>query len=94
MRKGIEIERETLGSARGRTVRRGDTVTIRYQLFLNHGDQVGQGEETFTLGERHIIAGLEYGIEGMLVGGQRWPAPGLSRRRRTGHNPTARGADL
>lgn len=35
MRKGIEIESETLGNDRSRMARRGDTVTIRYQLFLN-----------------------------------------------------------
>ena len=34
MRKVVEIESETLGNDRGRMARRGDTVTIRYQLFL------------------------------------------------------------
>jgi FKBP-type peptidyl-prolyl cis-trans isomerase FkpA len=71
MRKGIEIESEALGNDRGRVARRGDTVTIRYQLFLNHGDLIEQQETTFTLGQRQVIAGLEYGVEGMLVGGTR-----------------------
>lgn len=71
MGKRVEIESETPGDDRGRMARRGDTVTVRYQLFLNHGDLIQQQETTFKLGQRNVIAGLEYGVEGMLVGGTR-----------------------
>lgn len=69
MRKGIEIETDTLGT--GQETARGDTVTIRYQLSLNRGEVIQCEEATFTVGQRRVIAGLEYGVEGMRVGGRR-----------------------
>lgn len=63
------MEREAIGS--GQPAARGDTVTIRYDLYLNRGDSVDSGQLTFTLGNRDVIAGLEYAIEGMREGGQR-----------------------
>ena len=70
LRTGIKIESDFMGS--GQEIERGDRVTVRYNLFLNRGDKVKSEEKyTFTIGTREVIAGLEYGVEGMRVGGRR-----------------------
>jgi hypothetical protein len=70
MRSGLKLESETLGD--GRIAARGDTVTVTYDLSLNRGDVVqSRNSYTFTLGKREVIAALEYGIDGMRVGGRR-----------------------
>jgi FKBP-type peptidyl-prolyl cis-trans isomerase FkpA len=67
---GLEIEETKVGT--GVTAHRGDHVTVRYSGFLNRGDAFQTDVTTsFTLGERHVIAGLERGLEGMRVGGVR-----------------------
>lgn len=70
VRGGIKVDELVAGT--GPTARRGDTVVIRYTGFLNKGD-VFQTDviSTFRIGGRHIIAGLEYGVEGMRSGGRR-----------------------
>jgi FKBP-type peptidyl-prolyl cis-trans isomerase len=66
MRKGIEIEELRPGS--GPTAERGQTVTIRYTGFLNHGDKFQENITcTFRPGSREVIPGLAYGDEGMRV---------------------------
>lgn len=72
MTKGVDIEDILIGE--GPVAQKGDTVTIRCQCYLSHGDLVpGQSEEavTFPLGRRRVIAGLEKGTVGMRVGGKR-----------------------
>jgi FKBP-type peptidyl-prolyl cis-trans isomerase len=70
MRAGIKLESETVGD--GREVTRGDTVTVAYELSLNRGDVVQSIDSfAFTLGKRDVIAALEYGVDGMRVGGRR-----------------------
>jgi len=70
MRAGIKLESETVGE--GREAARGDTVTVAYDLSLNRGEVVQSLDlYSFTLGKRDVIAALEYGVEGMRVGGQR-----------------------
>lgn len=70
MRQGIEIQDLRPGS--GPTAERGHTVTIRYTGFLNRGDTFQENiTATFRLGSREVIPGLEYGVEGMRVGGLR-----------------------
>jgi FK506-binding nuclear protein len=67
---GVEIEETRVGT--GDIAHRGDRVTVRYSRFLNRGDAFQTGvTTTFTLGERHVIAGLERGLEGMRIGGIR-----------------------
>jgi hypothetical protein len=68
MRK-VQIERDISGA--GPATMRGDTVSVRYQMFLNHGGLIQSHTATFTIGQRRFIAGLEYGVEGMQVGGRR-----------------------
>jgi FKBP-type peptidyl-prolyl cis-trans isomerase len=71
---GLKVEDIIDGS--GLAAERGHRVTVKYRCFLNRGDFVRDSEETgpltFVLGKREMIAGMEYGIEGMRVGGKRW----------------------
>jgi FKBP-type peptidyl-prolyl cis-trans isomerase len=69
-RGGVEYEDLEVGS--GPTADRGCTVEVEYSLFLNRGDCVQEKKKySFRVGERRVIAGLEYGVEGMRVGGKR-----------------------
>ena len=69
-RAGVQYEDTELG--KGSTAERGCTVEVEYSLFLNRGDQVQKDVHySFQIAARHEIAGLEYGVEGMRVGGKR-----------------------
>lgn len=66
------VEYEDLAPGAGPPATRGCTVSVCYDLVLNHGDKVqDQQTGTFRIGERRVIAGLEYGVEGMRAGGKR-----------------------
>jgi FKBP-type peptidyl-prolyl cis-trans isomerase len=70
MGRGIRIEEVELGE--GPVAARGRRVSVRYDGFLSRGDAFQRGVvATFTLGRREVIAGLEYGVEGMRAGGRR-----------------------
>ncbi len=48
------------------------TVDLYYDLSLNRGEVLQRGvRASFRLGERRVISGLEYGVEGMREGGVR-----------------------
>ena len=67
---GVEIESEEPGT--GAVATRGKTVLVRLRGTLHHGDTFMDSElYSFAIGERDAIAGLEYGVEGMRVGGRR-----------------------
>ena len=70
MKEGVTVEAETKGM--GKVAKRGRMVSIRYSGFLDKGDAF-QKEATrqFRLGQREVISGLEYAVEGMNVGGRR-----------------------
>ena len=69
-RGGVEYEDLRLGE--GAIAERGARVEVRYDLFLNRGQQVQASQHyTFRVGKRRAIPGLEYGVEGMRVGGER-----------------------
>jgi FKBP-type peptidyl-prolyl cis-trans isomerase len=69
-RGGVEYEDLTLGE--GPSAQPGCVVDVRYDLFLNRGDKVQEDQVcSFRLGERRVVPGLEYGVEGMRVGGKR-----------------------
>jgi len=70
MKPGIDVESDEPGH--GAVAARGKTVVVRYDGFLHRGDafQTNQVVE-FEVGKRRVIAGLEYGVEGMRVGGRR-----------------------
>ena len=70
MRKGIRIEEIKL--CEGAVAERGKKVVARYDGFLSRGDPFQKGQTvSFRLGRREVIAGLEYGVEGMQAGGRR-----------------------
>jgi FKBP-type peptidyl-prolyl cis-trans isomerase len=69
-RGGVEYEDISVGA--GAIADRGTKVDIRYNLALNHGQVVQENQEySFRVGKRRVIPGLEYGVEGMRVGGER-----------------------
>ena len=69
-RGGVEYEDVKLGE--GATAARGAKVEVRYNLFLNQGQQIQENQHySFRVGKRRSIPGLEYGVEGMRVGGER-----------------------
>lgn len=69
-RSGIRIISDEPGC--GPEAKRGDAVSIRCSITLSRGDLVfPEQSQTFTIGQRNMIAGLEYGVEGMRVGGRR-----------------------
>lgn len=60
----------------GRTVGRGDDVSVRYAGWLPDGTMVDSNvapaaPREFRLGERQVIRGWDAGVAGMRVGGQR-----------------------
>jgi FKBP-type peptidyl-prolyl cis-trans isomerase len=70
MRSGIKIISETRGE--GGEIKKGDRLSIRYDIHLSKGDVVSEDEEmTYTVGDRNVIAGFRYGLEGMRIGGIR-----------------------
>jgi len=69
-RGGVKFEDLAVGD--GAIASRGSVVEVSYDLYLNRGEQVqGNQRYSFRVGDRNVIAGLEYGVEGMRVGGQR-----------------------
>lgn len=71
---GLEVTDERVGD--GRVARRGDRVEISYVALRENGDEVdssyGAGETvTFQIGAGRVVAGIERGVIGMRVGGQR-----------------------
>lgn len=70
MKKRIKIIEEKKGC--GPIVQKGDKIQIRYNLSLNKGNVIQKELKiNMILGDRDVIAGLNYGIEGMQEGGKR-----------------------
>ncbi len=65
------IRGEDIKPGDGRVAERGCLITIRWQCKLNRGDVVGSATDSFRIGKRDVIAGLERGVIGMRVGGIR-----------------------
>jgi len=67
---GIKIISDEPGT--GRELKKGDCVRFHCDIQLNRGDFLVKDRETiWTIGNREIIDGLRYGLEGMRVGGRR-----------------------
>ncbi len=69
MKPGIKIIEDTIGD--GAPEKSGDSIKIEYDLFLNKGEKIKSDVCNMVLGDRNMIAGFNYGIEGMKVGGIR-----------------------
>lgn len=69
-RAGVEFEDISAGD--GPAADRGARVEITCTLVLNRGEIVESDKcYRFRVGERRVVAGLECGVEGMRVGGER-----------------------
>lgn len=69
-KSGIKILSDTPGS--GAEPKKGDRVSLRYDILLNNGDVVVRDQESvWTVGDRNFVAGFRYGLEGMRLGGTR-----------------------
>jgi FKBP-type peptidyl-prolyl cis-trans isomerase len=67
---GIKIVSDTPGT--GPEIKKGDRVRVEYDIQFNRGDYLARDQEmTFTVGDRDLVAGFRYGMEGMRVGGVR-----------------------
>jgi FKBP-type peptidyl-prolyl cis-trans isomerase len=66
---GLTIEEIQDGT--GTVAKPGAAVAIHWRGWLNRGDEFGSGSETFRIGERRLVPGLERGVIGMRVGGVR-----------------------
>lgn len=69
-RGGVQYEDELEGV--GDVAQRGSRVTIRYTMKLNRGKIVMEDQlAAFRVGQRRVIPGIDYGVEGMRTGGKR-----------------------
>ena len=69
-KSGIKIVADTLGT--GAEIKKGDRVRVRYDIQLNRGEFLAKDQEaTFTMGDREMVTGFRYGLEGMRAGGVR-----------------------
>jgi FKBP-type peptidyl-prolyl cis-trans isomerase len=66
------VKYEDISVGEGAIATRGSVVDVSYDIYLNRGEQVQTNQRySFRIGDRNVVAGLEYGVEGMRVGGQR-----------------------
>jgi len=71
MRIASGLRGEDVRVGDGPVAERGQLVTIRWQCKLNRGEIVRAATDSFRIGSRDVIAGLERGVIGMRVGGLR-----------------------
>ncbi|PHH59690.1 hypothetical protein CDD81_2662 [Ophiocordyceps australis] len=71
--QGVTIDDRTIG--KGRTVKNGDTVGVRYIGKLANGQQFDANKKgkpfSFKVGKGQVIKGWDIGIVGMAIGGER-----------------------
>lgn len=71
--QGVTIDDRTLG--KGRTVKSGDSVGVRYIGKLQNGQQFDANKKgkpfTFKAGKGQVIKGWDIGVIGMAIGGER-----------------------
>ncbi|KHN95348.1 Peptidyl-prolyl cis-trans isomerase, FKBP-type [Metarhizium album ARSEF 1941] len=71
--QGVTVDDRTIG--KGRTVKSGDTVGVRYIGKLANGQQFDANKKgkpfSFKVGKGQVIKGWDIGIVGMAIGGER-----------------------
>lgn len=66
------VRKKDLVKGTGPVAAKGDRVSVDIEGYLPKGDRVlAERGLVFVLGARRVIAGLEYGIQGMSAGGTR-----------------------
>jgi FKBP-type peptidyl-prolyl cis-trans isomerase len=69
-KSGIKIISDTPGI--GPEIKQGDKVRVTCDIQLNRDEFLRQDLDlTFTVGDRNLVAGYRYGMEGMKPGGAR-----------------------
>ncbi|CAA6814950.1 MAG: Unknown protein [uncultured Sulfurovum sp.] len=69
LKKGIKLIEETVGI--GEIIKKDDVVEIELNMWLNNGEQVLKAHrETYRVGSRKMISGIEYTLEGMRKSGK------------------------
>ena len=71
---GLKVTDVTVGA--GAVAERGKSVAVHFRCFLRRGELISSTYERgepfrFVVGKRQAIAGFDYGVEGMRVGGTR-----------------------
>ncbi len=71
---GLKVTDVAVGT--GAVAERGKSVAVHFRCFLRRGELVSSTYERgepfrFVVGKRQAIAGFDYGVEGMRVGGTR-----------------------
>ena len=71
---GLQIEEIKVGD--GETAASGQFVSVHYTGWLTDGSKFDSSKDRndpfqFPLGQRHVIAGWDEGVQGMKVGGTR-----------------------
>jgi FKBP-type peptidyl-prolyl cis-trans isomerase len=70
LKSGIKLLSESQGT--GEPVKKGDTVKVRLNGWLNQGQQIQENyRDEVVVGSRDVIPGIDYSIEGMRRGGKR-----------------------
>ncbi|KAL2212326.1 hypothetical protein CC79DRAFT_1364605 [Sarocladium strictum] len=71
--QGVTVDDRTIG--KGRTVKNGDTVGVRYIGKLQNGNQFDSNKKgkpfSFKVGKGQVIKGWDVGVVGMSIGGER-----------------------
>jgi FKBP-type peptidyl-prolyl cis-trans isomerase FkpA len=70
------LQYDDLLVGQGAVARAGDFVTVHYTGWLTNGSKFDSSKDRndpfeFPLGQRHVIAGWDEGVQGMKVGGTR-----------------------
>jgi FKBP-type peptidyl-prolyl cis-trans isomerase len=69
-KRGIKILSETVGS--GPELKKGDRVRVKCDIQLSRGEYLAKDQEdAWVVGDREMIAGFRYGLDGMRIGGTR-----------------------
>jgi len=67
---GIKLIEETVGI--GNIIKKDDVVEIELNMWFNNGEQIlKEHRETYKIGSRRMISGIEYTLEGMRMSGKR-----------------------
>ena len=71
---GLIYEETIVGE--GAEARAGDHVVVHYTGWLTNGSKFDSSKDrndpfSFPLGQRHVIAGWDEGVQGMMIGGTR-----------------------
>jgi len=70
LKSGVKLLSETPGT--GQPIKKGDTVKVGLNGWLNKGQQIQENHLCeVAVGDRKLIPGIDYSIEGMTKGGKR-----------------------